>query len=182
MKQRSRTIATYTFPSDWSLEERNRWQAIRRSVQEAKEEGRRIVFVTGVFDLFHEEHQKFLEKARAAGNFLVVGVEADSRVRELKGPDRPIDTQEVRLQNVIHSDVVDEVGILPEHFSRQEHYQAIMALLEPHVLAVSSHSPYLENKRLLAELYGGKLAIVHEHNPAVSTTKLLEQRTMDSHG
>lgn len=182
MKQRSRTIASYTFPQDWSLEERTTWQNVRKGVQQAKEEGRRIVFVTGVFDLYHREHQIFLEKARAAGNYLVVGVETDHRVREIKGPDRPIDPEAKRLQNVIESDVVDEAALLPAAFYRQEHYQAVMNVLRPHVLAVSSHSPYQENKRLLAELYGGQLVIVHEHNPSVSTTQLLEQRTMDSHG
>lgn len=182
MRQRSRTIASYSFPLDWTLEERNTWQDIRRAAQQAKEEGKRIVLATGVFDLFHEEHRKFLEKARSAGNFLIVGVESDARVREMKGPGRPIDSQEVRLDNVQSTGVVDAVAILPVAFSRQEHYQAIMALLRPHVLAVSSHSPYQENKRLLAELYGGKLAVVHEHNPAVSTTQLLEQRTMEPHG
>jgi cytidyltransferase-like protein len=180
MRQRSQTIATYSFPEDWSLEERTKWQNIRKAVQQAKEEGRRVVFATGVFDLFHEEHQRFLEKARAAGNFLVVGVESDFRVREMKGQDRPLDVQEIRLQHVRDSGVVDEAEILPEHFSRQEHFQAAMALIRPHFLAVSSHSSYLENKRLLTELYGGQLAIVHQHNPAVSTTQILQQRTMES--
>lgn len=182
MRQRSQTIATYSFPLDWTLAERNLWQEIRKSVQQAKEEGRRVVFATGVFDLFHEEHLHFLEKARAAGNFLVVGVESDARVREMKGSDRPLDSQDLRVQKVIDTGVVDEVAVLPEHFSTQEHFQAIMSLIRPHFLAVSSHSSYLENKRLLTELFGGQLAIVHQHNPAVSTTKLIEQRRIDFHG
>jgi cytidyltransferase-like protein len=170
----AKTIAQYRFPLDWTSEEVQTWLKIAKQVQQAKDEYKTVVFATGVFDLFHQEHQRFLEKARAAGNFLVVGIETDIRVREMKGPERPIDPQEKRAHNVWQSGVVDEVVVLPEAFNQPEHHRSLIGLLRPHILAVSSHSPYLEAKRKLMELFGGELRIVHQFNPEVSTTKLIE--------
>lgn len=176
---RAKTIAQFRFPIDWTPEEIQRWLAVAKIVQQAKSEYKVIVFATGVFDLFHEEHQKFLEKARAAGNFLLVGIETDARVRETKGADRPIDSQELRLEKVLSSGVVDEAVILPEAFNQPEHHRSILGLLRPHLLAVSSHSPYLEAKRKLMELFGGELRVVHEHNPQVSTSQIIENQSRE---
>lgn len=52
--------------------------------------GERVVFTNGVFDLLHRGHVEYLEEARALGDRLVVGVNADASVRRLKGPSRPI--------------------------------------------------------------------------------------------
>lgn len=178
MVQRARTLAKHTFPIDWTLEEIQRWSALWQRVRAARAEGKRVVFASGVFDLFHSEHQNFLERARAAGDYLVVGIESDWRVRQLKGPGRPVETQERRLQNVLSSGVVDEAAVLPEQFDRSEHHRALIGLLAPSILAVSSHSPRQAEKRRVIEEFGGRLAIVLEHNPAVSTTSALRQGTM----
>lgn len=179
MLRRSGSPITYTFPDDWSSEEKERWLAVWNQVRKAREDWKKVVFVSGVFDLFHQEHQKFLEKARQAGNFLVAGIESDARVRVIKGPDRPNDSQDVRLAAVLDSGVVDAAAILPENFDRPEHHRALIELLRPNILAVSTHSPHQEGKRAIIESVGGKLVQVLEHNPQVSTTKTLQTRTMD---
>ena len=53
-------------------------------------EGRRLVFTNGCFDLLHPGHVRYLERARALGDALVVALNSDRAVRELKGPTRPI--------------------------------------------------------------------------------------------
>lgn len=175
---RAQTLEKHTFPADWTPEEIQAWLAVWKSVRQAKDEQRRVVFVSGVFDLLHEEHIEFLRRARQVGNFLVVGLESDERVRETKGPDRPVQTQAERLHAVVETGLVDEAAVLPVAFSRPEHHIALMQLLKPHILAVSSHSPYQTAKRQIMELVGGELQIVHDHNPEVSTTKILAGRTM----
>lgn len=175
---RAKTIAKYQFPIDWTPAESQAWLAVANKVQNAKDEMKTVVLVTGVFDLLHEEHRKFLRKSRAIGNFLVVGIESDQRVRELKGPDRPVEAQAIRANNVFDTGVVDVVEILPEAFSRPEHHRSLLGLLRPHLLAVSSNSPFMEAKRQLMELFGGELRVVLEHNPKVSTTKILKKRTL----
>jgi len=56
----------------------------------ARADGRRAVFTNGCFDLLHVGHLRYLEAARALGDLLVVGVNADSSVRRLKGEGRPL--------------------------------------------------------------------------------------------
>lgn len=165
------------FPIDWSSKERARWQKIAEQCSEWKKNNKTIVLATGVFDLFHQEHQKFLQKAKSAGDFLVVGVESDSRVQKIKGIGRPIHKAQQRLQQVSDFPSVDLVALLPEKFNRPEHHRALIALLEPDVLAVSSHSTHQEKKQAILHEFGGTLKVVHKHNPSISTTQILAKRT-----
>ena len=64
--------------------------ALDRALVRERRAGRRIVFTNGCFDLLHAGHLRLLETARAAGDVLVVGVNADGSVRRLKGPGRPL--------------------------------------------------------------------------------------------
>jgi cytidyltransferase-like protein len=176
VRQRSKTIAHHQLPPDWTPREVQTWLAVMKQIQQAKDEFKKVVLVTGVFDLFHIEHERFLQKARASGNFLIAGVESDVRVRQLKGPDRPVHTQAERIKDVLSSGVVDVAVVLPEAFDRPEHHRSLISLLRPHILAVSSNTPYIEAKRQLMELFGGELRIVHELNPEVSTTQILAKK------
>jgi cytidyltransferase-like protein len=178
MVRRARTLAKHTFPTDWTPAEIRDWSEVWQRVRAARAQGQRIVFASGVFDLFHSEHQHFLERARAAGDYLVVGLESDWRVRQLKGPGRPVEAQAQRREKVLASGVVDDAAILPEQFDQPAHHRALIGLLQPTVLAVSSHSPRQEEKRRIVEEFGGRLAVVLEHNRAVSTTSALGQGTM----
>jgi cytidyltransferase-like protein len=152
--------------------------------------GRKLVLATGFFDLLHEEHQNFLVKAKAAGDILIVAVESDVRARVLKGEGRPVETQAVRCQNLLalHSPdselpnrsessapIVDYVIALPDDFDHFEAYDSLMAAIQPAVYAVSSHSDHLKSKTFLTEKYGGELRVVHEHNPAISTTQIIHK-------
>lgn len=132
-----------------------------------------LVLATGVFDLLHVEHVNFLQKAKAAGDLLVVGLETDSRVREIKGVCRPQQNQWVRLKQVQELPSVDWAFILPENFSQPEEHLALLESLQPEILAVSSHTSHLKEKRTLLKKVDGKVAVVHQHNPQVSTTKLI---------
>lgn len=144
-------------------------------IQSARNHGQIVVLATGVFDLFHQEHQNFLDKAKANGDVLIVGLECDARVRAMKGEGRPVWDQEKRLQVLRGYDAVDGAFILPENFGQREEIESLMSQIHPDILAVSSHTPYLDRKQVMAEKYGGKLVIVHQHNPQVSTTKLLAE-------
>ncbi len=132
-----------------------------------------IVLATGVFDLFHAEHQLFLTKAKRIGNFLIVGIESDQRVRQLKGPQRPKQPQHQRLQQVLDHPSVDTAFILPSHFSSPKDHSNLIQTISPHVLAVSSHTPHLQKKREILSKHGGQVEVVHYFNPKVSTTRLL---------
>lgn len=83
-------------------------------VKALKAKGKRIVFTNGCFDLLHIGHVRYLEKAKALGDVLVVGVNSDSSVRKLKGPERPILAEEERSGILSGLGCVDYIAIFSE--------------------------------------------------------------------
>lgn len=130
-----------------------------------------IVLSTGFFDLLHQEHINFLQKAKAAGDILIVGVESDVRARTVKGRGRPVQTQRVRAAKV--AKYADYVILLSDDFDHQEAYESLMSAVHPAIYAVSSHTSHLDNKRELTEKFGGQLVIVHKFNKNISTSQII---------
>lgn len=91
---------------------------------------KKIVFTNGTFDILHRGHVTYLEKARAAGDLLVVGVNSDSSVRSYKGPGRPVNPQADRLFVLAALQCVDYVVL----FSEPTPLRLILRL-QPDVLA-----------------------------------------------
>jgi len=134
---------------------------------------KKVILVTGVFDLLHLEHVAFLKKAKALGGNLVVGIESDERVKMLKGESRPIQSAKDRMRAIEALGYVDAVFVLPTQFEAEEEHLQLLKEIKPAILAVSSHTPHLDSKRRLMKTIGGKVVVVHKHNPRVSTSKLL---------
>jgi glycerol-3-phosphate cytidylyltransferase-like family protein len=139
----------------------------------AKRQGEKVVLATGVFDLMHEEHRQFLSKAGKLG-YLVVGVESDVRVRQLKGVGRPLQNHFERLRRVMEVEGVRAAFVLPEHFSQPHHHRRLVHELKPDLLAVSSHTAHLDRKRKIVAEVGGRVKVIHQHNPQVSTTAIMK--------
>ncbi|MFT3745252.1 MAG: D-sedoheptulose 7-phosphate isomerase [Pyrinomonadaceae bacterium] len=73
-----------------------------------------IVFTNGCFDILHAGHVDLLKRARALGSRLIVGINSDASVRSIKGPDRPVQSQEARKAVLLGLESVDEVRIFDE--------------------------------------------------------------------
>jgi rfaE bifunctional protein nucleotidyltransferase chain/domain len=91
--------------------------------------GRRLVFTNGVFDLLHVGHVRYLAQARALGDALVVAINSDRTVRELKGPHRPVFNEAERAEILAALRVVDYVTIFDDVSPR-----SLIAELLPDVL------------------------------------------------
>ena len=76
--------------------------------------GKKLVATNGCFDLLHVGHVRYLQAARALGDFLAVGLNSDRSVRELKGRGRPIMTETDRAEVLAALGCVDLVTIFPE--------------------------------------------------------------------
>src|SRR6201985_1607278 len=76
--------------------------------------GKKIVATNGCFDLLHVGHVRYLQAARALGDVLVVGVNGDRSVHDLKGAGRPITPQSDRAEILAALSCVDMVAIFPE--------------------------------------------------------------------
>src|SRR3989338_5933341 len=88
--------------------------ALNRMCQRWRRERRKVVFTNGTFDILHRGHVSYLEKARAAGDILVVGLNSDRSVRSYKGPGRPLNPQADRAFVLAALDCVDFVVIFDE--------------------------------------------------------------------
>ena len=77
-------------------------------------EGRRIIATNGCFDLLHVGHVRYLQAARALGDFLIVGVNGDESTQQLKGPGRPLNNERDRAEVVAALGCVDLVSIFPQ--------------------------------------------------------------------
>jgi rfaE bifunctional protein nucleotidyltransferase chain/domain len=103
-------------------------QALER-VHELKQQGRRVVFTNGCFDLLHPGHTRYLMQARKLGDVLVVGLNSDRSVRALKGWDRPITPESERAEVVAALAAVNYVTIFDDLTP-----QAVVERMLPQVL------------------------------------------------
>jgi rfaE bifunctional protein nucleotidyltransferase chain/domain len=76
--------------------------------------GQRVVFTNGVFDILHRGHLEYLMQARSLGNALIVGVNSDASTRRLKGPERPVNTEQDRLLMLASMAFVDAAILFEE--------------------------------------------------------------------
>jgi D-glycero-beta-D-manno-heptose 1-phosphate adenylyltransferase len=67
-------------------------------ISNLKEKGKRIVSTNGVFDILHIGHVRYLQEAKSMGDILIVAMNSDSSVRKIKGPKRPINNENDRVE------------------------------------------------------------------------------------
>ncbi|MDX4071824.1 D-glycero-beta-D-manno-heptose-7-phosphate kinase [Aliarcobacter skirrowii] len=102
---------------------------IEKLAKKLHSQGKKIVFTNGCFDILHVGHVKYLEEAKSYGDVLILGLNADSSVRKLKGSSRPINSQDDRAYILASLESVDYVVI----FEEETPYELIK-LIKPHVL------------------------------------------------
>lgn len=83
-------------------------------IENLKNQGQKVVFTNGCFDILHVGHMTYLEEAKAFGDYLFVGVNSDESVRRLKGPTRPINNENDRAELLAGLKSVDYTVIFPE--------------------------------------------------------------------
>jgi rfaE bifunctional protein nucleotidyltransferase chain/domain len=143
------------------LELRRRWQ----------QEGKVVVWTNGCFDLLHVGHLRNLQAARGLGDVLVVGLNSDASVRQLKGPQRPILPEAERAELLAALECVSHVLIFDEQTP-----EAALALVRPDVHCKGADYGPPHNKPIpeaaLVQAYGGRIAFL-PLVPGVSTTDIV---------
>jgi rfaE bifunctional protein nucleotidyltransferase chain/domain len=89
-------------------------EAIVEKIQHLKRDGKKIVFTNGVFDIIHRGHVAYLNEAKALGDYLIVGLNADASVKRLKGDSRPVNKEQDRKFVMENLKAVDDVIIFTE--------------------------------------------------------------------
>jgi D-beta-D-heptose 7-phosphate kinase/D-beta-D-heptose 1-phosphate adenosyltransferase len=135
-----------------------------------KRNGKHVVFTNGCFDLLHPGHIKLLEAARALGDALIVGINSDDSVRNLKGPSRPVIPESERAEILAGLECVDAVVIFDELTPRET-----VAALVPDILVKGGDWPGNQIVgREEVEAAGGKVVLINVVQ-GHSTTEILRK-------
>ncbi len=133
-----------------------------------KRRGRKIVFTNGCFDILHYGHVDYLRKAKACGDYLIVGLNNDQSVRTLKGKGRPINSQGDRAEVLSELACVDAVTFFGDSTPLR-----LIQKIQPDVLVKGADwKPAQIVGRSFVESYGGKVKRI-PLRPGRSTTGVL---------
>ncbi len=145
-----------------------------------KTEGKKIVFKTGGFDVFHVAHLRALEFSKSLGDGLFVGVGNDETQRILKGPERPIFPAVYRAEVLAALACVDYVIILDEPLNGRIDHEKIISLIRPDYYMLPPDDKALAEKQVMAKRYGITIKLREEMKSGhggvlISTTDIVEK-------
>ena len=137
-------------------------------VLKLNEDGKIVVFTNGCFDIIHKGHTTLLNKARKLGDFLIVGLNSNESVSNLKGIDRPINPEEKRSESLLKLDCVDAVVIFNENTPKK-----LIADLRPNILVKGgdyTKEEVIGSQQVVKD--GGEIVII-PLVPGYSTTNII---------
>ena len=137
----------------------------------------RIVLTGGCFDILHIGHVRFLSEAKKMGNYLVVLIESDVKVKKLKGGNRPIFKQTERAEMLSALGCVDLVVLLPT-MEDDHDYLDLMRTIKPDMIAVTENDPQIEKRKDQARQIGGEFKVIPLAG-TLSTSKLAKMLGVD---
>jgi rfaE bifunctional protein nucleotidyltransferase chain/domain len=137
--------------------------------QQWRQEGRKVVFTNGCYDILHPGHIRLLERARNQGDVLILALNTDSSVQRLKGPKRPFLNERQRAQIALSLDAVDAVILFDEDTPRE-----LIAAVLPDVLIKGADWSHFIAGREEVEAAGG-VVLALSLEPGYSTTNIVDQ-------
>ena len=134
-----------------------------------RREGNTVVFTNGCYDILHPGHIRLLEKARSLGDLLILALNTDASVARLKGPTRPLISEDERARMALQLEAVDAVTLFDEDTPRE-----LIAEVLPDILIKGADWAHFIAGREEVEAAGGKvMALALE--PGFSTTNIVEE-------
>lgn len=137
---------------------------------------KKIVLVGGCFDVLHPGHIIFLQKAKEAGDVLIVLLESDEKIKKIKGINRPVHTQIERALVLSAFKVVDYIIPLP-NLHDEKNYDQIILKIKPDIIATTLGIEDTHHQRS-AKLVRAKLKYVSKIVGDYSTTKILSRKKL----
>lgn len=129
--------------------------------------GARIVLTQGTFDFIHIGHFLYLQKASEHGDVLIVGVDSDEKVRNRKGPDRPIVDEDERVKMLTHVRYVDFVTLKPHKAPKWELIKAV----KPDVL-IATKETYTDKQVAELAAYCGEVVVLQPQATTSTSAKI----------
>lgn len=136
------------------------------SLRQLKEENFKIVFTNGCFDILHLGHIDYLHKARNLGDLLIVGLNSDSSITQLKGTSRPINEEKDRIAMLCALECVDFVVVFSEETPRE-----LIAKIRPHILVKGAD---YANKEVVGREFSEEVRLI-EFIEGKSTSQLIQK-------
>ena len=150
-------------------------EVLRKTVQSLKKAGKKIAFTNGCFELIHVGHVQYLQAARAEGDILVVGVNSDHSVRQIKGPRRPVVPENERAEVLASLACVDFVSL----FDEPDPLEIIRSLLPDVLVKGADWAKDAIVGRDIVEAHGGRVVRIPLTQGA-STTSIID-KILDSY-
>jgi len=148
------------------------WEQLPAWRKAVRASGKKLVVTNGCFDILHLGHVTYLENARNFGDLLLLGVNGDAGVRELKGPSRPVNLETDRAAVLAALESISGVCIFPERTATN-----FLAAAQPDIYVKGGDytlETLNQDERRAVESAGGKIMLV-PFVPGKSTTGLLEK-------
>lgn len=151
------------------------YEELRKVVELLRGSGYRIVLTQGVYDMYHVGHGRYLREAKSYGDVLIVGVDTDELTRARKGPKRPFDTLDERVEVLADNRAVDI--ITPREVGHDPNF--LIEVVRPDVLIVSqTTTDFLDEKLAECREWCGEIKIL-QAQAATSTTAKLRRLMLD---
>ncbi|MGM0607047.1 MAG: D-glycero-beta-D-manno-heptose 1-phosphate adenylyltransferase [Candidatus Muiribacteriota bacterium] len=133
-----------------------------------KEEGKKIVFTNGCFDIIHAGHISYLNKAAGLGDFLIVGLNSDSSIKRLKGEGRPVNNENARKTVMEALKMVDAVFV----FEEDTPIKLIKAVKPDYLVKGGDYKKEEVVGFDFLKKYNGQVVII-DYVPGYSTTEII---------
>jgi rfaE bifunctional protein nucleotidyltransferase chain/domain len=142
-------------------------EAMKAERLRLKQEGKKVVFTNGCFDILHAGHVSYLSFARAQGDVLILGLNSDVSIRRIKGEKRPLVSQSDRALMLAALEAIDYVVIFDE-----DEPASLIGDLIPDVLVKAEDWAHYVSGRDIVEKHGGKVVLAPMVK-GLSTTALI---------
>lgn len=144
---------------------------LRKECEDLRKAAKRIVLTTGIFDILHVAHVRYLEAAKELGDVLVVGINSDAFTKKIKGDNRPIINEHERAYLIASMDMVDYVHIFDCRLG-------IVDLVRPNVFVMSNTSHAKPETRCEQQerviSYGGEI-VIYDKMSSIHTTDIIKK-------
>jgi len=140
---------------------------LKKNINHCRGLGLEIVLTQGSWDLVHIGHARYMKQAKDHGDILIVGVDSDKKIRDRKGPDRPIVPENERMEMITHLRYVDLAYVKP-HDAPKWH---LIKAIRPDVL-VATKETYNDSQIKELKKYCGKVVVLEPQATTSTSAKI----------
>jgi D-beta-D-heptose 7-phosphate kinase/D-beta-D-heptose 1-phosphate adenosyltransferase len=143
------------------------YRDLKPLIKKCRKEELKIVLTQGTFDMVHIGHARYFEAAKKHGNILIVGVDSDEKVRNRKGPDRPVVPEDERMEMLTHIRSVDVVVLKDANNPKW----ALIKMVKPDVL-IATKATYTQEQVKQLEDFCGQIVILEPMATTSTSAKI----------